>query len=43
MTGYEKSPDYGGRPPPRWLDVLMILILVLTVIGLLVRAILSSG
>jgi hypothetical protein len=32
MTGYEKSPDYGG-PQPTWLGSLFLILLVATIVG----------
>ena len=26
VSGYEKSPDYGGRPPPNWFWVVVAVI-----------------
>lgn len=26
VSGYEKSPDYGGRPPPTWYWVVLALL-----------------
>jgi hypothetical protein len=36
-SGYERSPDYGG-PPPTWLGIAAIVLVILALGGLLVFA-----
>lgn len=33
MTGYEKSPDYGGGGPSGWVSVLLLIGLVAVIVG----------
>lgn len=36
MSGYEKSPDYGGRDPHPFVDVVLAIVVCAAIIGIVV-------